>query len=98
MAAVLTGATILILVVFGELLIHGKFGFPELGVAGAAVATVLSRYVEAIIVVSWTHAHKEQNTYIKGLYRTMKIPVYLVKKGVWLPSVLCVFNIDFGKS
>lgn len=44
------------------------------------MATVLSRYVEAIIVVSWTHAHKEQNTYIKGLYRTMKIPVNLVKR------------------
>nr|WP_296009133.1 MATE family efflux transporter [uncultured Blautia sp.] len=71
---------VIVNLVFNYLLIYGKFGFPELGVAGAAVATVLSRYVEAIIVVSWTHAHKEQNTYIKGLYRTMKIPVYLVKR------------------
>lgn len=71
---------VIVNLVFNYLLIYGKFGFPELGVAGAAVATVLSRYVEAIIVVSWTHAHKEQNTYIKGLYRTMKIPVNLVKR------------------
>ena len=71
---------VIVNLVFNYLLIYGKFGFPELGVAGAAVATVLSRYVEAVIVVSWTHAHKEQNTYIKGLYRTMKIPVYLVKR------------------
>lgn len=66
--------------VFNYLLIYGKFGFPQLGVKGAAIATVLSRYVEALIVVCWTHAHKEQNTYIKGLYRTMKIPGYLVKR------------------
>lgn len=71
---------VIVNLVFNYLLIYGKFGFLELGVAGAAVATVLSRYVEAIIVVSWTHAHKEQNTYIKGLYRTMKIPVNLVKR------------------
>lgn len=71
---------VLVNLVFNYLLIYGKFGFPELGVKGAAVATVLSRYVEALIVVSWTHAHKEQNTYIKGLYRTMKIPGYLVKR------------------
>lgn len=71
---------VIVNLVFNYLLIYGKFGFPELGVAGAAVATVLSRYVEAVIVVSWTHAHKEQNTYIKGLYRTMKIPVNLVKR------------------
>ena len=71
---------VLVNLVFNYLLIYGKFGFPELGVKGAAVATVMSRYVEAFIVVCWTHAHKEQNTYIKGLYRTMKIPGYLVKR------------------
>ena len=31
--------------VFNYLLIYGKFGFPELGVQGAAIATVLSRDV-----------------------------------------------------
>ena len=66
--------------VFNYLLIYGKFGFPELGVAGAGVATVLSRYVEAFIVVYWTHKHKEKNTYIIGMYRTMKVPVPVVKK------------------
>lgn len=66
--------------VFNYLLIYGKFGFLEMGVAGAAVATVLSRYVEMVIVVSWTHRHKEVNPYIVGMYRTMKIPADLVKK------------------
>lgn len=66
--------------IFNYLLIYGKLGFPQMGVAGAAAATVLSRYVEAVIVISWTHRHKEINTYIKGLYRTMKIPAYLMKR------------------
>lgn len=28
---------------------------PKLGVAGAAIATVMSRYIETIIVVLWAH-------------------------------------------
>lgn len=61
------------------LLIYGKFGFPELGVAGAAIATSLSRYVEAVIVVGWTHLNKEKNPYVVGLYRTLMLPSSLVK-------------------
>lgn len=65
---------------FNYLLIYGKFGFPKLGVVGAAAATVLSRYVEAAIVVLWTHTHKEKNSYITGLYRTVRVPAVLAKK------------------
>ncbi|MCI8834827.1 MAG: MATE family efflux transporter [Ruminococcus sp.] len=73
-------AAIVVNLVFNYLLIYGKFGFPKMGVAGAAVATVLSRYVEAVIVLGWTHMHKEQNPYIEGLYRTLKVPASLVKQ------------------
>ena len=71
---------VLVNLIFNYLLIYGKFGFPKMGVAGAAIATVLSRYVEVCIVVSWTHRHKEKNSYIEGLYTTLKIPSDLVKK------------------
>lgn len=66
--------------VFNYILIYGKFGFPELGVKGAAVATVISRYVEAAIVMIWTHTHKEKNPYIVGIYSTIKVPLALGKK------------------
>ena len=61
------------------LLIFGKFGFPQLGVEGAAIATALSRYVESFVVVGWTHYNKEKNPYIVGIYRTLKLPVTLTK-------------------
>lgn len=71
---------VIINLVFNYILIYGKFGFPELGVQGAAIATVLSRYVEAAIVIHWTHKHKEINQYIEGLYSTLKVPALLTKK------------------
>lgn len=62
------------------LLIYGKMGLPALGVVGAAIATVISRYVEASIVIVWTHRHKEKNPYIEGVYATLKVPGHLAGK------------------
>ena len=66
--------------VFNYLLIYGKFGFPELGVAGAAIATVLSRYVELLFVILGTHTQKAKYPYIAGVYRSMNIPLPLLKQ------------------
>lgn len=60
-------------------LIFGVFGCPALGVAGAAIATVISRFVECIIVVVWTHKHKDKNQYIVGAYRSLRIPKDILK-------------------
>ncbi|MBR4164443.1 MAG: polysaccharide biosynthesis C-terminal domain-containing protein [Solobacterium sp.] len=57
------------------ILIYGKFGFPVLGVRGAAIATALSRFVELAFVAVWTHSHKEK-TY---LYR-MCLQAFLSQK------------------
>ena len=65
---------------FNYLLIYGKFGFPQLGVRGAAIATVLSRYVEMAIVVLWTHRHPDKCPYIRGVYRTVRVPLHLVRR------------------
>lgn len=60
-------------------LIFGHFGAPALGVNGAAIATVTSRYVELAIVAGWTHLHSVKNPFIKGAYRSMHIPAELFK-------------------
>ena len=60
------------------LLIYGKFGCPELGVRGAAIATVISRFVECAIVIFWTHRNTEKNPYAVGLFRGFSIPRRLV--------------------
>lgn len=71
-------AAVFVNLFFNYLLIYGKFGFPALGVSGAAIATVLSRYVEASVVVFWTHTHSKKQTFAKGLYRTFRVPGRLV--------------------
>ena len=60
--------------VFNYFLIFGTFGFPKLGVTGAAVATVLSRYVEAGIIVVYTHVKKAYFPFIRGAYRSLYVP------------------------
>lgn len=60
------------------ILIFGHFGAPKLGVAGAAIATVASRFVELAILVIWTHTHTEQNPFAALLYRSFRIPLRLV--------------------
>ena len=67
-------AAILVNLMFNYLLIFGSFGFPRLGVVGAAVATVISRYVELIIIVVYTHAKRQRFPFIQGVYRSLYIP------------------------
>ena len=80
-------------------LIYGKFGAPKLGVNGAAIATVISRYVELIILVVWCHVSKDL-PYFKGVWRSLKVPAVeckaFLKKGfpVFINEVLWSLGIS----
>ncbi|MBE6750455.1 MAG: MATE family efflux transporter [Ruminococcaceae bacterium] len=66
--------------IFNYLLIFGKFGFPKLGVAGAAIATVMSRFVEALIIAIAVAVKRNQFTFIIGAFKSLYIPLSLCKK------------------
>ncbi len=61
------------------ILIFGHFGAPPLGVVGAAIATVASRYVEMGILIIWAHTHTKKHPFMCGLYKSLYIPAGVVK-------------------
>lgn len=82
---------IIINLVFNYFLIFGKFGFPELGVTGAAIATVLSRFVEMILVITYTHVKKAKFNYFNGVYKHILVKAESIK--LFLPrSILLLTN------
>ena len=62
------------------LLIYGHFGCPALGATGAAIATVISRFVELAILIVYTGKHAETFPFISGAFQSFKIPRDLAKK------------------
>ncbi len=60
------------------ILIFGLLGAPRLGAVGAAVATVISRFVELAIVAVWTHRNHLRHPFIQGVFRSLHIPGSLV--------------------
>ncbi len=79
-------ASVVVDVVFNYLLIFGNLGFPQLGVQGAAVATVIARFVEMTIVLAVTFAKRKKYTFLQGAYKTLLVPrdvtSKIIKKGL----------------
>lgn len=68
------------------LFIFGKLGLPAMGVQGAALATVISRTTGLAILVIYTHRNSEKHPFIKGVYRSLRMPKKLtldiIRKGM----------------
>lgn len=98
MAASMTAVAVNLVLDYG--LIFGKLGLPELGVAGAAIATVIAKIVEAVVIIAWVHMHTSRCRFIDGAFRGVGIPSVLAlditKKG--LPLLVNEFLWAAGMS
>ncbi len=90
---IISGSTLVINVCLNYCLIYGNLGFPELGVRGAAIATLVSRCVELLIVIHYLKykEHKLNLTLTKLLhidisymrdYARVSSPV-LINQALW---------------
>ena len=104
---IINGCAILTNVIFNWLLIYGNCGFPQMGVRGAAIATLIARICECIAMYLSVYLRKEYPlkakfselfSYSRELFmRVMKtaIPV-IITEGLWAVSVSCIFAA-YGK-
>ncbi len=60
-------------------LIFGKFGAPALGAEGAAIATVISRYVECAVFITYIFIKRKAYPFFKGAFKSLYIPKSLFK-------------------
>ncbi len=67
-------AAVVVNLALNGVLIYGLLGIPALGEVGAAVATVISRYVEMGIVLAYAHKNTKKHPYMEGLYKNFTVP------------------------
>ena len=72
-------------------LIFGNLGAPAMGIAGAAIATVISRYVEFGVLAIWAHTHTVAVPYVKGLFKSFYIPARILR-AITSKSLMLLLN------
>lgn len=77
--------------VLNAILIYGMFGVPAMGVAGAAIATVISRFASLLFNMIIMHSPKRSFYFTKRVYRSFKIPKKLLF-GVAVKGLPLIFN------
>jgi len=73
------------------ILIFGHLGAPELGVEGAAIATVIARFAECGILVIYSHVNSRRFPFFARLYRSFKVAGSVVR-GVTRKGAVLLLN------
>ena len=73
-------ASVVLNAILNFILIFGKLGLPALGVEGAAIATLIARIIECLVIVAYTHLKTEKYPFFKRLFSSFAIPKDLFKK------------------
>lgn len=63
---------------------------PIFGVAGAALATIVSRVVEMSISILWVQTHLDRMPYMKGAFTSFRIPGRLMKQILFTGAPLTI--------
>lgn len=101
-----SGVALLCNTVFNAILIFGYLGFPALGVKGAAIATLLSRIIEMLLIVGIIYAQKgvlaakisEMFNLSKEFIRTILITIYPVILNEFLWSLgMTMYSVAYAK-
>lgn len=71
---------ILVNLVGNAILIYGLIGFPALGAAGAAIATVISRFVEMGVLIIYTWKKRRRHPFIQGAFRNFSLPWIQIRR------------------
>lgn len=67
-------AAVLVNLAGNYILIYGHLGLPAFGATGAAIATVISRFVELLILILYTHGHPVKHPFIVGAFKDFRVP------------------------
>lgn len=66
--------------ILNYILIFGNFGAPKMGVNGAAVATVISRFAELLIIAVRTAINRKKTPFIIGAFKSFYVPKELIRQ------------------
>lgn len=82
---------IFINLILNYILIFGHLGAPKMGVSGAAIATIISRFVEMFIVIIYTHVKRKKFSFLNDVYKRPIVRFSSIKKFI-LKTFLLLSN------